>query len=228
MTPAPSSSPTSPQVHRTHAQLEPASFSGGPAASGGREALGFFLSDATIRDLERLRPEVIRERPARAALVIATRNLPAESVLANHLARLGVDVSSAHIPGQKFLISAPHTARLPIEILDRIVAWLSARHPVLGEAPRVGAAHASPRRPTDHSDPAEGELPLAFGPSERLFGVLHRPLSGVSRAELPAIIMLNAGCVHRTGAHRLYVRLARRWAALGFDVLPYGPLRNRR
>ena len=36
---------------------------------------------------------------------------------------------------------------------------------------------------------------------------------------LPPIILASAGTVHRIGPHRLYVALARRWAALGFHVL---------
>jgi len=35
----------------------------------------------------------------------------------------------------------------------------------------------------------------------------------------PAILIANAGCVNRSGPHRMATRWARRWAALGFDVL---------
>src|SRR2546425_618093 len=35
----------------------------------------------------------------------------------------------------------------------------------------------------------------------------------------PPILISNAGSVNRAGPHRLYVKMARRWAELGFDVL---------
>ena len=56
-----------------------------------------------------------------------------------------------------------------------------------------------------------------FGTSHRLFGVLVKPR--VASADRPAVIMTNAGTVHRIGPHRLYVDLARELAELGFTVL---------
>jgi pimeloyl-ACP methyl ester carboxylesterase len=52
-----------------------------------------------------------------------------------------------------------------------------------------------------------------------VFGILTSPPPEIQRPDLPGIIILNAGTVHRVGAHRLHVPLARRWAALGFHVL---------
>lgn len=40
-------------------------------------------------------------------------------------------------------------------------------------------------------------------------------------ANLPAVILLNAGIIHRVGPHRLYVKMARRLAAMGFVVLRF-------
>jgi pimeloyl-ACP methyl ester carboxylesterase len=64
-----------------------------------------------------------------------------------------------------------------------------------------------------------GERPVFFGGERRLFGVLAAPPTDAARPELPAVILLNAGTVHRVGSHRLYVPLGRRVAALGFPVL---------
>ena len=63
------------------------------------------------------------------------------------------------------------------------------------------------------------EQPFSFGGRRRLFGILTRPAASPSRAGLPAVILFNAGTVHRIGAHRHSVALARRWAAHGFFVL---------
>jgi len=53
----------------------------------------------------------------------------------------------------------------------------------------------------------------------RLVGSLHQPAQAVPG--LPGIILLNQGPVDRGGAHRLYVKLAWRLAALGFPVLRF-------
>jgi hypothetical protein len=54
---------------------------------------------------------------------------------------------------------------------------------------------------------------LRFGPDEQLVGVLSGPTAPT------AVLLLNAGVLHRIGPHRLHVSLARRLAELGFSAL---------
>ncbi|NNF48568.1 MAG: hypothetical protein HKN65_01830, partial [Woeseiaceae bacterium] len=61
------------------------------------------------------------------------------------------------------------------------------------------------------------EEPLQFGEGGRLFGILTRPREENSNA--PLFVFLNAGLLHRTGPHRLHVRLARRLAEHGLASL---------
>lgn len=64
------------------------------------------------------------------------------------------------------------------------------------------------------------EEPLQFGEGGRLFGILTLP--GVPHRdtrELPVFVFLSAGLLHRVGPYRLYVRLARNLAHLGFSSL---------
>ena len=61
------------------------------------------------------------------------------------------------------------------------------------------------------------EQPL-LGRDGRLFGILTRPADGAAPGR-PAIILASAGAVHRIGANRLYVTMARAWAERGFPVL---------
>lgn len=56
-----------------------------------------------------------------------------------------------------------------------------------------------------------------FGDDKGLVGVVTSPES--VRAGAPAVVLLNAGLVHRIGPFRMHVELARRLAALGFVVL---------
>ncbi len=56
-----------------------------------------------------------------------------------------------------------------------------------------------------------------FGAGERLFGVVTAPAE--PRPERPAVLLLNAGLIHRVGPFRLHVELARLLAERGFVVL---------
>jgi dienelactone hydrolase len=69
-------------------------------------------------------------------------------------------------------------------------------------------------------DPILMEELLQFGEGGRLFGVL--TLASVlfrNPQELPVFVFFNAGLLHRVGPHRLYVRLARDLARMGFSSL---------
>src|SRR5205823_1145017 len=52
-----------------------------------------------------------------------------------------------------------------------------------------------------------------FGRGRNLVGVVTRPTR--LRADLPAVLLLNAGNIHRVGPNRIYVRAARSIAARG-------------
>ena len=69
-------------------------------------------------------------------------------------------------------------------------------------------------------DHALKEEPLQFGEGGRLFGILTRPSRPPRKAqELPVFVFLSAGMLHRVGPYRLYVRLARELAHMGFSSL---------
>jgi dienelactone hydrolase len=184
------------RTHRLHRKLEPEAFSGGPPAEGGAEALGFFLSDETITGLRAL--DLAEVAPARA-LVVGSEG---DAVAALWPAE------KRTIPADRFLIVPPHQGPLPEEALSEITGWLAEVHPRAGN----GAAPVRPARVT----PLAGEEAHVIPGEPPLFGILHRP---VVPGPLPAIVLVNAGCVSRMGPHRQYVPLARQWAGLGFPVL---------
>ncbi|MBI1398037.1 MAG: alpha/beta fold hydrolase [Betaproteobacteria bacterium] len=62
------------------------------------------------------------------------------------------------------------------------------------------------------------ERVVRLGPDRTLVGILTEP-AGRARAGDTALVLLNSGLIHRVGPSRLYVRLARRLAALGMPVL---------
>ena len=58
---------------------------------------------------------------------------------------------------------------------------------------------------------------MRLGPEGQLVGVVSHPPEGMPRsAQVPAVIVLNAGVLHRVGPHRLHVSLMRRLASNGF------------
>jgi hypothetical protein len=65
------------------------------------------------------------------------------------------------------------------------------------------------------------ERALRFGAGGSLVGVLTDPAEGTARPNAPAIILLGAGIVHRVGPHRLYVKIARQLARMGFVVFRF-------
>lgn len=72
------------------------------------------------------------------------------------------------------------------------------------------------------AEPAPIELEMAetlHGFGEGLVGTISRPLGRTPRGT--ALVLLNAGLVHRAGPYRLYVQLARHLAALGYVVLRF-------
>jgi alpha-beta hydrolase superfamily lysophospholipase len=203
------------RMHTMHRMLEPESFAAGPREyADGAEALGFFLTNETITDLRSVDLLRLSRRPARDVLVIGAANTPSEEPLLERLRAHDASVSYRHLPGHKFLIAVNHRSEVPQPIIDEIVRWLGERHP--------GTASAAAMHATDtgsHESAAFSEEPVVFGTAHRMFGVLVKPRADRARIDRPAVILTNAGTVHRIGPHRLYVELARELADLGFYVL---------
>ena len=64
------------------------------------------------------------------------------------------------------------------------------------------------------------ETVLEFGPGRRLMGVLTKPAPDAARQSV-AVVITNSGIIHRVGANRLHVRLARLFASHGYPCLRY-------
>jgi len=63
------------------------------------------------------------------------------------------------------------------------------------------------------------EHAVVFGP--KLVGILTQPPERVETNDLPAMLLLNAGHIHRVGPNRLYVRIARQLAEHGFTAFRF-------
>ena len=65
------------------------------------------------------------------------------------------------------------------------------------------------------------EKVVVFGQPATLIGILTLPGDRHGKTALPAVIVLNAGILHRVGPNRIHVKLARRLAARGYPVLRF-------
>jgi pimeloyl-ACP methyl ester carboxylesterase len=64
------------------------------------------------------------------------------------------------------------------------------------------------------------EHATVLGKRTNLVGIITRP-TGAQSDDLPAVVVLNTGIVHRVGHHRMYVTLSRRLASLGHTVVRF-------
>jgi pimeloyl-ACP methyl ester carboxylesterase len=65
------------------------------------------------------------------------------------------------------------------------------------------------------------ETAVRFGSTNSLVGIITDPPEAQRGGDLPAVIFLDAGVDHRIGPNRLYVKIARDLAALGFVTLRF-------
>jgi alpha-beta hydrolase superfamily lysophospholipase len=150
---------------------------------------------------------------ARRVLLLGRDGVPADGRLRAHAEDAGVALEVDDGPGWGAMTSGPQEFEPPAAVFDRVDAWLAAAAPgPLAPAP------APPRADEELVLPGLVEQPwLAERDFGRQFGVLARP------AEAPApglgVVLLNAGAVRHTGPNRMWVEVARRWAAQGVPVL---------
>jgi alpha-beta hydrolase superfamily lysophospholipase len=200
------------KLHKVYMRIEPRLVGSPPSRVDGEEALGSFLPRTLIDDLTKLDSLRIARRPARRTLLIDGGNVQGRDALLGRLTELGAAPELREHPGHKFLVTVSHFALLPEDVIASIVDWLVAGHP-------ADAALKDPAGSVAGPPPPFGEKPLVFGDRHPLFGILTPADPARAKPGRPAVVLSNAGCVNRVGPHRLYVRLARRWAQLGFDVL---------
>jgi len=200
------------KLHKLYMRIDPQLADTPPAPGDGEEALGTFLPRSVLDDLSAIDLLQSTRRPAPRTLVIDGGNLQDRDRFLARLTELGAGPELQSHPGHKFLLTISHRALLPEEIIDSVVRWLGQAFPC--DLP----PKAVDPRPSGVSP--EGERPIVFGAAGRpLFGILTPATPSRKRAGRPPIIVTNAGCVNRSGAHRTTVEMARRWAQLGFDVL---------
>jgi pimeloyl-ACP methyl ester carboxylesterase len=195
-----------------------------PVDQGGLESAGFTLSAATCDALSRVDLRSLARAPAADVVVIERDDLLAADGLAAAWERLGVRITSHRWPGYAAMADDPQRAVASPQIIDGVVSALRDWGQRLeGHTPRPAVAGEwGTERLVDPKAGAwaESVVNIEAGNGATLFGVMCRP-SAVDSAgsDGPALLLVNAGSVHAIGPNRLWVCLARRWAARGIRVL---------
>jgi alpha-beta hydrolase superfamily lysophospholipase len=174
---------------------------GGALPDGGLAANGHVLPAAAVADLDAIDLATLPPPKTARALLLDRDGVPVDEGLRAFLA--GGAVTVAPGPGYAALMARPQESVPPGDVMARVAAWL-------GEAAAPGAPPPAPCPPVETAD--------VGGVRERLLGsgVLTEPAG--PPAGLTAVL-LNAGAIRRTGPNRMWVDIARRWAARGVPTV---------
>jgi pimeloyl-ACP methyl ester carboxylesterase len=199
----------------------------------GLEVTGFRLSPATQTRLSGLEIATAAV-PPRDVLIIDRDDLPEAVRWAQELPRASARVRYLALPGYGEMISRPHTTVVPRGMIDATTAWLrdlsgNGSAAAADGASRTDASRADEGCAPDAQAAIRLQLPggqvlerAVFIDAERtLFGLLDEPAADRDRPGgcSGSVILLNAGATYHAGPNRMYVGLARRWAARGYRVL---------
>jgi alpha-beta hydrolase superfamily lysophospholipase len=180
------------------------------------ESVGFVITNETREQLQALDLHTTARSPAPEVLILERDDMPSSDKLAKHLGALGASVERRSMPGYAGMMLDPHESVVPAAMIAATTVWLSGRARIM-DAPLPAA---SPR--------STASLPVAPGVEETarfvdahgtVFSILSAP-SGKQRSTR-AFMLLNSGAIPHIGPSRLYVDLARRWAARGYLVLRF-------
>lgn len=195
---------------------------------------GFVLSAETTRALEGLDVATLEipDGQLHRALLLERDGISIDTRLRHRLEEAGARVTISPGWGYGPMIVEPQMARRPSDVFARVDSWLDETSPDDVDSPAAPRTRdelmppPTPPRAVEGRDAAEltvdgvhiRETPLTIEqPFGRLFGVLAEPV-GTPALDLGAIL-LNPGAHRRIGQNRMWVEVARRWAARGVPTL---------
>lgn len=192
------------------------------AADEGMHVGGFLLSAETLAEIEAfdVRELGLDACTVQRALVLERDGMAPDGALAERLRTAGVEVTVAPGDGYGAMTNHPQHARLPALLVQDVSSWLGQAAGA-DRRDRPPAATAEPKPMVEVAGGAVRErmftVPQPFG---ELVGILAEPAQGTARVldDRVSLVLLNAGAVRRIGPNRMWVEIARRWAARGLPV----------
>jgi alpha-beta hydrolase superfamily lysophospholipase len=182
------------------------------AGAGGAEILGTVYDPDAVKAMTALALEACPGPLPGHVLALLRPDRPPKRAVREWLAQAGAELAEA--VGQEQVISVwPLKSVVPEATLDIIVSWLAGvaggeRSAVVLPA-QLSAVVAGP----DGEEVAEE---ITYMGPDRLFGIVSRP---AGPAPSTTAVLLNSGRIDHVGPGRLWVELARSWAAAGVPVV---------
>lgn len=206
-------------------QLSQGGLGGGePLPDGFEAAGGYVMSADTVVALEGLDVSTLAlpEGGGRRALLLERDGMPVDPRLEGWLVAGGVAVTEASGEGYGDLITDPELARIPTEAFRRVTTWVAELPATPAGPPAMPAAPeaSDTLRLTVDGFPVT-ETPMSVDRAAgQLRGILAEPAPATpASSPAPCLVLLNAGSQRRIGPNRMWVELARRWAARGMPSL---------
>jgi alpha-beta hydrolase superfamily lysophospholipase len=185
----------------------------------GINAEGHVVTEETVTALMQWSIVRMTRRPAPHLVLLERDDRHADVAIDTHLRALGSRVDRLSVPGTAEMLLPPHLAKIPEHALDTLVNWFDPWHPAVRLTASEDRSNVAEAAASIASSSGYTEHPVRFGPDERLFGIITRPAA--RHAAAPSVVFLSTGGGHHVGPHRLYVPIAREWAADGHVVLRF-------
>jgi alpha-beta hydrolase superfamily lysophospholipase len=176
------------------------------------ETLGTVYGPETARAMSELTIGAVPDVLAGRVLALLRPERAQKRSVLDRLSELGAELVDA-VDQERMLDASYSQLFMPQGTLDTIVKWLSQNAPTEMLRLRVAAHAIADMRGPKGVGVTEDIKHL--GPNQ-LFAVLTHP---TGQCPAVTVVLLNAGTIDHTGPGRLWVDLARSWAAAGVGVL---------
>ena len=177
---------------------------------------GLTIAAEIAADVRKINLTTLAEFAVPKCLVGCRGDRPADIAFAGQLRALGSTVEEIEYGGYDAMVSNPSVSRVPLQIVEDVVAWTAA---IAGEQEAAGK-HAVSSVPIalPSGDDTYRETPVTFGRNNRLFGVLCEP-RGKRRGA--TALLLGTAYDRSAGWGRMGVSMARQLASDGIASLRF-------
>ena len=179
-----------------------------------QEAAGFATTAETRAALGTIDLNKLGLAPAGHVLVLERDDLPAKDAWPRKLAALGAAAEVRPMVGYADMMRDAHASKVPTDAIAAALEWLGSRDGVTNTQAMTPPETAVPETRLDKNGSLLRESATFLDDARVLFGIVSEPAAPAGPAR-DVVLLLNSGTIHHVGPGRLYVRIAREFAARG-------------
>jgi len=112
----------------------------------------------------------------------------------------------------------PFKAVVPVQLFEALTQWLERAYPAERQVGETDSNHVSVPIPVTTTVLTDAKTHEQVVDIDGKFGILTGPVTPNERSKT-VVVLLNIGANHHIGSNRMYVNMARAWAAEGFQAL---------